>query len=51
MLGQLYYSMIGNIKVKKVDMWFVILMGYDLDTDTINDINDIINRINKLKIN
>ena len=32
-------------------MLFVILMGYDLDTDTINDINDIINRINKLKIN
>ena len=32
-------------------MLFAILMGYDLDTDTINDINDIINRINKLKIN
>ena len=27
------------------------ILGYDLDTDTINDINDIINRINKLKIN
>ncbi len=51
MLGQLYYSMIGNIKVKINDMLFAILMGYDLDTDTINDINDIINRINKLKIN
>ena len=31
-------------------MLFAVLMGYDLDTDTINDINDIINRINKLKI-
>ena len=43
--------MVGNIKIKIVDMLFQILMGYDnLDTKTIKDINDIINKVMRLKV-
>jgi len=41
---------IGNIRVRIVDMLFTIMMGADLDNQTIRDINDIINRINRLRI-